>query len=252
MSKNVYNEVYPFTTENVSGYINEFELENKSVLTVGSCLDQAFSALIKGAHVTVYDICPNTLEFYKLKKNAILTTSRKKLYYKVLESKIPLSRDIASYEEVYKMVDYLKDDSKYEKLREKLKDDSIDFITGDIFKMDEKTGKTFDVMLFSNVLQNLSLFCPKDLNELKFLRANLDKWIQHLNPNGILQLIYYYNFSADLKQNIYYNYKSKGNVNYIFDLNSVYNMLRSYHLDCYIFDGCKKNTTDAVLCYKKR
>lgn len=32
--------LYPFTTENISGYINNFDLSNKTLLTVGSSGDQ--------------------------------------------------------------------------------------------------------------------------------------------------------------------------------------------------------------------
>ena len=70
-------KVYPFTTEIISGYFPKLELKGKSVLTVGSSLDQAFNALVLGASdVTVYDINPSVKEFYKVKKNLVLSTPR--------------------------------------------------------------------------------------------------------------------------------------------------------------------------------
>ena len=44
-----FQKVYPFTTENIAGYFSSLNMHNKSVLTVGSSLDQAFNALIFGA-----------------------------------------------------------------------------------------------------------------------------------------------------------------------------------------------------------
>lgn len=38
--------IYPFTTENIAGYINEFELKDKSLLTVGSSGDQVINAAL--------------------------------------------------------------------------------------------------------------------------------------------------------------------------------------------------------------
>ena len=36
--------IYKFTTENISGYIKEFDFKNKSLLTVGSSGDQVINA----------------------------------------------------------------------------------------------------------------------------------------------------------------------------------------------------------------
>ena len=38
--------LYPFTTENINGYLPYFELKGKSLLTVGSSCDQAINACI--------------------------------------------------------------------------------------------------------------------------------------------------------------------------------------------------------------
>lgn len=45
---------YPFTTENISGYVKEFDLNNKSLLTLGSSGDQVINASLfncKDIHV---------------------------------------------------------------------------------------------------------------------------------------------------------------------------------------------------------
>lgn len=78
MSKNAYQEVYPFTTENIQGYMKDLDMKDKEVLTVGSSLDQAYNALALGAKkVKVLDINKNTKRFCELKSNLILTHKRK-------------------------------------------------------------------------------------------------------------------------------------------------------------------------------
>ena len=93
--KEIFKNVYPFTTENIAGYIERLDLKDKSVLTVGSSGDQAFNALLLGANrIVLYDINPNTYEFLKLKKDLILDSKREELYDRVLnEPSIPQTEE---------------------------------------------------------------------------------------------------------------------------------------------------------------
>ena len=43
-----FNQIYPFATENISGYIDKFDLKDKSLLTVGSSGDQVINAILYG------------------------------------------------------------------------------------------------------------------------------------------------------------------------------------------------------------
>ena len=62
------DKVYPFTTEEISGYFKYLNLKDKSVLTVGSSGDQAFNAIYYGARkVTLFDINPTTEKFVREK-----------------------------------------------------------------------------------------------------------------------------------------------------------------------------------------
>ena len=69
-----FSQIYPFTTENIKGYINHFDLGiNKSLLTVGSSGDQVINAVLKGCRdITVIDINPYTKFYYYLKMAAII------------------------------------------------------------------------------------------------------------------------------------------------------------------------------------
>ena len=69
-----FAEIYPFTTENISGYINKFNLNNKSLLTLGSSSDQAINAIMHDCKdISILDICPFTKFYFYLKKAAILS-----------------------------------------------------------------------------------------------------------------------------------------------------------------------------------
>lgn len=71
-----FSRIYPFTTENISGYIERFDLDNKSLLTVGSSGDQVINAsLFNCTDQTVIDICPYTKFYFYLKKACILSFS---------------------------------------------------------------------------------------------------------------------------------------------------------------------------------
>ena len=52
-----FSRIYSFATENVAGYIDYFDFENKSLLTVGSSGDQVLNAFYNGARdITLFDI----------------------------------------------------------------------------------------------------------------------------------------------------------------------------------------------------
>ncbi len=73
--------LYPFTTELISSYIDYFDLQGKSLLTVGSSADQAINAALKGARdITVIDINPFIRYYYYLKVAAILALNRDEFY----------------------------------------------------------------------------------------------------------------------------------------------------------------------------
>ena len=76
-SRQIFNTLYPFTTENIKGYIDSFDLNNKSLLTVGSSGDQVINAILYNSKdITVLDICPFTEMYYDLKVAGILSLDR--------------------------------------------------------------------------------------------------------------------------------------------------------------------------------
>lgn len=237
---NFEEKVYPFTTEMISSYFPKLDLEKKSVLTVGSSIDQAFNALVLDAkEVTVYDLNPNIQKLYNLKKELILSKNRNALYDEVLKCiSIHFNKDeVFSKCDVSRMNYYLKDDETYNKLRDKLLNNNILFITGNIFNMDHYLkDKCYDRIIFSNVLQYLNNFCTGN-NLCNFLLENFEQWQNHLNKDGILQLLYLYSYS---RNNIEKNARN------------VIKNLYTKSLQIETFHNLSSNTKDAIVTYTKR
>ena len=71
---NDFNKIYSCANENIKEYINMFDLDGKSLLTVGSSADQAINAVLNDCRdITIIDLCPFTKHYFNLKKAALLT-----------------------------------------------------------------------------------------------------------------------------------------------------------------------------------
>ena len=69
--RNFYH-IYPFTTENLSGYFKKLDLKDKTILTTGSSADQILNAISMGCmDITCFDINPFVKYYYDLKVVAI-------------------------------------------------------------------------------------------------------------------------------------------------------------------------------------
>ena len=112
-----FSKIYPFTTENISGYISNFDLNNKSLLTVGSSGDQVINPTFYNCKdITVIDICPYTKFYFYLKKSALLTLNYNQFlnffcyndFPKTFEDNIN-AFNIKSYKKIYsvlRLLDY--------------------------------------------------------------------------------------------------------------------------------------------------
>ena len=69
-----YNLIYPFTTENLNGYMNKLDFKNKKVLTVGSSADQILNVFLLGCKdITLLDINPFVKYYFDLKVAGLLS-----------------------------------------------------------------------------------------------------------------------------------------------------------------------------------
>jgi len=70
--------LYPFTTENIAGYINNFNLTGRGLLTVGSSGDQIINACLFDCYdIVCLDICPFTKYYVNLKIASMLELNRR-------------------------------------------------------------------------------------------------------------------------------------------------------------------------------
>lgn len=70
-------KIYPFTTENLVGWMTLFDFFNKSFLTVGSSCDQVINAAYLGSKKqTIVDINPFVKEYFYLKKAGLMALRR--------------------------------------------------------------------------------------------------------------------------------------------------------------------------------
>lgn len=67
-----YDHIYPFTTENIDGYLDNFDFKNKKILTTGSSCDQILNFASMGCrNITCFDINPFINYYYDLKVAAL-------------------------------------------------------------------------------------------------------------------------------------------------------------------------------------
>lgn len=95
-----FSKVYNMTTENIYGFLNNYDLKDKNVLTVSGSGDQRLNAYFLGAkNVTCFDINPLTKFHMELKDKAIENIN----FEKFLNFFGIYTRKYGSY---YKMLDY--------------------------------------------------------------------------------------------------------------------------------------------------
>lgn len=73
---NKFVSIYPFTTENIKGYLDLMDVKDKDILTVGASGDQTLNLLIRDAKsVDYFDMNPFTKMYFNLKCAAIKVLS---------------------------------------------------------------------------------------------------------------------------------------------------------------------------------
>ena len=77
-----FSKMYIMTTENINGFLNKYDLKDKSVLTVAGSGDQRLNSYLLGAKdVTCFDINPLTELHLKLKDAVIKNLDYDKFLY---------------------------------------------------------------------------------------------------------------------------------------------------------------------------
>lgn len=280
--------LYPFTTENIAGYINNFNLSNGTLLTVGSSCNQVLNvSLFDCQDIICLDICPYT-KFYsylkiscllELDKNDFLTFLRYKDYPTTFkDNKLAFNNDVyKKLKSTLRLLDYesyLFWDELFSNFR------GLD-IRKELFYFDEENK---DVIVKSNpylqsniaydearkkIMKTKLEFITGDIfkteidrqfdaiwlsnigtySSRQFVKRMVDKLSKNLNDNGILLISYLY--------------KTVRNTQYqqdwqpIYNLEKTFEILQEYHPELISFigvDGIKFNDNsmkDSILVYKK-
>ena len=279
---NKFKYIYPFTTENIAGYINQFDLKDKSLLTVGSSGDQVLNAILYDCKdISVIDLCPFAKEFFYLKKAAIEVFNREEYLnyfcYMIYNKKHNNHNAFCKYEynkirevlntydeEVAYFWNTLYNHYKGLRLRKRLFSlDEIsinhlsilnDYLISDITyqelrnKKDKanvtyEIGNLFDVDI-SRRFDFIDLSNIFDYSSLEKFRLLIDKMIKCLNDDGIFLIAYLYLFSIDK-----YDPNKKLMIDKLKEI--LPDDVKSYTFDSVsgIIDGV--NSIDSIVTYKK-
>lgn len=283
-----FEYIYPFTTENISGYINNFDLENKSLLTVGSSADQVInSAYYNCKNQTVIDICPFSKYYFYLKKAGLLELEIHEFASYFCYKNFPISFvenkrvfNIEFFNKIKGILNELDNESYlfWNELYEKMVPEDIRCI---LFNMDEerirvlkeinfylKDRATYDKVKYkirdinpnficedifkveiNDKFDNIWLSNIGAYNSVEDIKKLVEKLSNNLNINGKMLIAYLY----DTIKNSSFN----ENWATIYNLDKTNEILKDYISDFITFPGVKgilhenDNIKDSVLIYKK-
>ena len=278
--------LYPFTTENISGYINQFDLSKKKLFTVGSSGDQVINAnLFDCQDVTCFDLCPYT-KFYIYLKIACLLELNRETFLNFLCSKMETFKknDKVFQEPIYKKIkktlrildyeSYLLWDELFHtfegiKIREELFyfDENLikviiktnPYLKNDLLYKEarEKIKKLHLNCITGNIFKetikdqfdSIWLSNIGTYQSRHFVKIMTDKMVENLNENG--RLLISYLFKTDK------NTKYEEDWCPIYNLTKTFEILKDYRPDLISFigvDGLRFHDTklkDSILIYKK-
>lgn len=283
-----FSRIYPFTTENIAGYIDCFDLRNKSLLTVGSSLDQALNAILYDCKdITVLDINPHTKYYYYLKIAALFELDRKQfleyLRYKDYPEVFKDNKNVFKIEIFNKLKTTLRllDYESYLYWDEIFQCYNSRKIRINLFEQDEyRTCTIIDCnkylqseeqykLLRNKVKKCRPEFITADICDIELKRKYDNIWLSNicqyipkeekicslfektskaLTPNGKLLFSYLYSTVRDTKY--------QENWGIIYNLDKIYELLSEISLESFIgIDGLRfKNNTskDSVIIYQKK
>lgn len=268
-----FNSIYPFTSENIAGYMKDLDLTSKKVITVTGSTDHILNAILQGAtEITTFDINPLTKPYMDLKISALKNLSYEDFIKLLLfESNMNLdysiisSLDISDKSKMFWLEQLSKynnsgielrnsslfntkyfnpnsklwqnlylEKNKYNLLKQQLKDTNITFINTSI--KDLKVDEHFDYMFLSNISDYLSLMYDSDT-----LKQYRDLLIEFQKKIDIIYFAYLYDIG---------NYKPRTEID---DLNKVKEIFSNFQQVNFTsaLEGSLQEKQDGVLILKR-
>ena len=186
-----FNKVYPFTTENIAGYL-DMDLTGKKIITVTGSGDHIINAILKGCNdITTFDINPLTKEFMELKLEKIKELSLDE--YLDYFSNLDQDKYNYKYFDIQNKIDcnlYLNEEN-YNIIKERLDDVKIKFIQSNIIDLNLKSN--YDYMFLSNISDYIEMFC----NDLDSYKKLIDKFLKKVKT---IYFAYIYDINSTSKR----------------------------------------------------
>ena len=251
-----YDRVYPYTTENINGYLED--LTGKSVLSVVGSGDHYLDLITMGAReVDCFDINKFALYYLRLKKASVKCLNKREYFDFLTNNSNKYFNEVKKYLDASSYLfwsyyvnkitpntgiqdsylfyprngggDYIKrniylTNDGYNLLQEKIIDKHEDYYWGNIYTIANRLDKKYDSIYLSNICDY-----QEDLREYRDLIIKLRD--NNLKDNGELYYAYYYG-KKDLEVHFYYNEIDNSEI--------------------IEFDGIDHKTKDKVLRLKKR
>lgn len=222
-------KLYSFTTENIAGYINQFDFKNKKILTVAGSGDHILNVILKGGTtINAFDINRSALFYCELKLVMLKELELEQfLNFFMIDGKYPLDYDIYT-----KYADKLTKKAKhyFDELYKRFDYNGLNLRLSDVFdnKYDTTENKlryncylnTIDYELVKNRLNNVNIcFIEGNIKDLQFshdydtiLLSNISDYLYDFGDNRLQN---YFNSILKLKTD-------KNNVvfGYVYDIDS--------------------------------
>jgi len=188
-----FEKIYPFTTENIAGYM-DMDLTNKRIITVTGSSDHIINAILRGCNdITTFDINPLTKEFMDLKLKMIRELSLKEFinYFSNLDK----DKYNYKYFDIQNKIDcnlYLNEE-KYNIIKKRLDDVKITFIKSNLSELE--LSDNYDYMFLSNISDYIEMFC----NNLDNYKKLIDKFLNNVKT---IYFAYIYDINSFSKRSM--------------------------------------------------
>lgn len=169
---NKFVSIYPFTTENIKGYLDLMDVRNRDVLTVGASGDQTLNLLVRDTNsVDYFDMNPFTKMYFDLKCAAIKALSVEEYLqyfcYDAFPSAFKKNNNAFSINTYHKLSPHLEASTRQFWDSLYLEQNGVDIRKSMLFSTDEESYK---------VLPKVNDYLNKDLFEkLKAILLTKDK-----------------------------------------------------------------------------
>ena len=196
-----FDNIYDFTTENQDSYMNDFNLKDSNLFTVGSSGDQVLNAINRGClDITFADINPFSLHYLNLKIALVKVLSKEEFESFLICGTKDLKNNFFRkkiYKEIRNKLGDINKESKY--FWDSLYDNFIDYMIG--YTLFQSYNSYNEIKEFNCYLKNDTeynkLKYMLDYANIKFINKNIfnikDYEIDKKYDNILLSNIYDYN-----------------------------------------------------------